>query len=157
MNNLICTLAGSLCIYFSYVNLLPHKYSIFKRIIILLYVFNIFFIFEGSLGQISTFLNSIGIIIFTLIFTKDRMFNICCYLFGYLYIVAFNYLFMWVAGALLKMDMEALLTHERLTVTFSIIYCIYTGITTKLIGWYFHENLKISKLFINKLFIRILL
>ncbi len=150
MNNLICTLAGSLCIYFSYVNLLPHKYSIFKRIIILLYVFNIFFIFEGSLGQISTFLNSIGIIIFTLIFTKDRMFNICCYLFGYLYIVAFNYLFMWVAGALLKMDMEALLTHERLTVTFSIIYCIYTGITTKLIGWYFHENLKISKLFINK-------
>ncbi|CUX55345.1 hypothetical protein BN3590_02145 [Clostridium sp. C105KSO15] len=126
MNNLICTLAGSLCIYFSYINLLPQKYSILKRVIIFLYVFNTFLIFEGSLGQTSTFLTSIGIIIFTLLFTKSRVFNICCYLFGYLYIVAFNYLFMWIAGALLKMDMRALLTHEKLTVIFSIIYCIYT-------------------------------
>ncbi|WP_395547928.1 MULTISPECIES: sensor histidine kinase [unclassified Lacrimispora] len=149
MNNLICTLAGSLCIYFSYINLLPQKYSILKRIIIFLYVFNTFLIFEGSLGQTSTFLTSIGIIIFTLLFTKSRVFNICCYLFGYLYIVAFNYLFMWIAGALLKMDMKALLTHEKLTVIFSIIYCIYTGITTKLIGRYLHEKLKISNLLIN--------
>lgn len=149
MNNFICTLAGSLCIYFSYINLLPQKYSILKRVIIFLYVFNTFLIFEGSLGQTSTFLTSLGIIIFTLLFTKSRVFNICCYLFGYLYIVAFNYLFMWIAGALLKMDMKALLTHEKLTVIFSIIYCIYTGITTKLIGRYLHENLKVSNLLIN--------
>ncbi|WP_312501771.1 sensor histidine kinase [Lacrimispora sp.] len=150
MNNLICTLAGSLCIYFSYVNLLPYKYSIFKRALIFLYIFNIFFFFEGTLGQTSTFLTSIGIIIFTLLFAKNRIFNLCCYLFGYIYIVAFNYLFMWIAGALLKMDMEALLTHEKLTVIFSVTYCIFSGITTKLIGWYFHENLKISNFYINK-------
>lgn len=57
---------------------------------------------------------------------------------------------MWIAGALLKMDMEALLTHEKLTVIFSVTYCIFSGITTKLIGWYFHENLKISNFYINK-------
>ncbi|WP_460645281.1 sensor histidine kinase [Lacrimispora brassicae] len=150
MNNLICTMAGSLCVYFSYINLLPHKYSYIKRAIIFLYIFSVFFSFEGSLGQTSTFLTSIGIIIFTLLFTKNHIFNICCYLFGYLYIVAFNYLFMWMAVALLKMEMETIMTHEKLSVIFSVIYCIYCGITTKLIGWYFHEKLEISHFFINK-------
>lgn len=150
MINFICTIAGSLCNYFSFINLLPHKISYIKRTVIFTYILGIFFFFEGSLGQVSTFFTCIGIIVFTFLFTKNKVFNVCCYLFGYLYIVTFNYLFMWITGIFLKMDMQALLTHDILTLVFSCTYSLYCGITTKLLGLYIHRKLKLSKFLTNK-------
>ncbi|WP_313583743.1 GHKL domain-containing protein [Lacrimispora sp.] len=47
------------------------------------------------------------------------------------------------------MDMEALITHHLLLIAFSCIYCIFCGTTTKLIGYYFHKKLVITKYLIN--------
>jgi two-component system sensor histidine kinase AgrC len=56
---------------------------------------------------------------------------------------------MWIAGFIFKMDMEALITHHLLLIAFSCIYCIFCGTTTKLIGYYFHKKLVITKYLIN--------
>ncbi|MEY8352034.1 GHKL domain-containing protein [Lachnospiraceae bacterium 54-53] len=46
--------------------------------------------------------------------------------------------------------MAALLTHNILIVAFSCIYCMFCGITTKLIGWYIHRILKLSQYLTNR-------
>lgn len=150
MNNLLFILAGSLCNYYSCINLMPKKPNFVKRSIIFSYIFAVFFIFKGILGQTSTFIVYAGLLFFTYSFSDNKLLSICCYLFGYLYTVTFNYLFMWIAGILLHMDMKTLLSHESLTVKFSCIYCVYCGITTKMIGFFIHSKLKLSKYFTNK-------
>ena len=139
------TLAGCLCNYFSCVHLLSTKLSIQKRLGLLLYTFGIFFLFYRTLGQLSTFLTFFGFIFFIYYFVDNRNFNLSCYLFGYLYIVTFNYLFLWFVSLLLNMDTETLLNHDYLKLIFSFTYCIYCGATTKLLGWYLHKKLNISK------------
>lgn len=71
-------------------------------------------------------------------------------MFGYLYIIAFNYLFMYIAGEVLKMDMVSMLKHDMLNIAFSIIYCTYCGVTTKLIGWFIHKRLNITQYLTNQ-------
>jgi len=56
---------------------------------------------------------------------------------------------MWAAGFVFKMDMVALVTNHLLLIIFSCIYCIFCGATTKLIGYYFHKKLNITKYLTN--------
>lgn len=150
MTYFIYLLTGSLCSYFSCINLLPYKIHLVKRLFLFCYIFFIAFSLNGILGQKCTFLIYGGILLLTFYFTKYDFFCLSCNLFGYLYSVTFNYLFMWIAGFLLKMDMAALLTNNMLIVVFSCIYCIFCGITTKLIGRYIHKKLKLINYLTNR-------
>ncbi len=149
MTYFIYTLTGALCNYFFCVHLLPNKLTILKRFIIFLYAFSTFYFFNRIYGQASTFITFLGIILLIYFFTNNHYLSLSCYLFGYLYTITFNYLFMWIAGFIFKMDMEALITHHLLLIAFSCIYCIFCGTTTKLIGYYFHKKLVITKYLIN--------
>ncbi|SET72647.1 sensor histidine kinase [Lacrimispora sphenoides] len=150
MTYFIYSLTGSLCSYFSCVHLLPNKFSPAKKSIIFLYTFATVYFFNKSFGQISTLVTYGGILLITFYFSKFNFFSLSCNLFGYLYSVTFNYIFMWLAGTLLKMDMLELLAHSGLTIAFSCIYCLFCGSTTKMLGWYLHSKLNIAKYLTNQ-------
>jgi two-component system sensor histidine kinase AgrC len=149
MTYFIYTLTGALCVYFFCINLLPNKLSILKRFTIFLYTFGTAFIFNRLYGQASTFITFSGLILLIYFFTRNHYLSLSCYLFGYLYTITFNYIFMWVTGLIFKMDMEVLITHHLLLIIFSCIYCVFCGTTTKLIGYYFHKKLNIAKYLSN--------
>ncbi|WP_349948231.1 GHKL domain-containing protein [Lacrimispora sp. BS-2] len=149
MTYFIYTFTGALCNYFFCVHLLPNKLTFIKRFIIFLYAFSTFYFFNRIYGQASTFITFLGITFLIYFFTNSPYLSLSCYLFGYLYTITFNYLFMWIAGFIFKMDMEALITHHLLLIAFSCVYCIFCGTTTKLIGYYFHKKLNITKYLIN--------
>lgn len=149
MTYFIYTLTGALCDYFFCVHLLPNKLSALKRFIIFLYAFITIYLFNQIYGQASTFITFLGLIVLIYFFTSNHYLSLSCYLFGYLYTISFNYLFMWAAGLIFKMDMEVLITHHVMLITFSCIYCIFCGTTTKLIGYYFHKKLNIANYVTN--------
>ncbi len=149
MTYFIYTLTGALCVYFFCINLLPNKLSILKRFTIFLYTFGTAFIFNRLYGQASTFITVSGLMLLIYFFTSNHYLSLSCYLFGYLYTITFNYIFMWVTGLIFKMDMEVLITHHLLLIIFSCIYCVFCGTTTKLIGYYFHKKLNIAKYLSN--------
>lgn len=149
MTYLIYTLTGGLCIYFSSVHLLPNKLINARKLCIFMYAFGSLFLFNRIYGQASTYITFVGILLLIYIFAKEPYLNMAFYLFGYLYTIAFNYLFMWAAGFILQMDMQDLLTHDMLNVIFSITYSIYCGISTKFIGWYIHKKLNITQYLTN--------
>ncbi len=149
MTYFIYTLTGALCDYFFCVHLLPNKLSVLKRFIIFSYAFITIYFFNQIYGQASTFITFLGLILLIYFFTSNHYLSLSCYLFGYLYTISFNYLFMWAAGLIFKMDMEVFLTHHLLLITFSCIYCMFCGATTKLIGYYFHKKLNIAKYLTN--------
>ncbi len=150
MTYFIYSLTGSLCSYFSCVNLLPNKLIFKKKFLIFLYIFTIAYFFNPILGQVCSFIISGGLLLLIFWFTKFDIFSLSCYLFGYLYSITFNYVGMWLAGYLLNMSMSELLSHSNLTIIFSIIYCIFCGITTKLLGWFIHAKLNISRYLKNR-------
>ncbi|MBE5987492.1 MAG: GHKL domain-containing protein [Paenibacillaceae bacterium] len=150
MTYFVYTLTGGFCNYFSCSNLLPKKLSVFNRLLLFLYAFGSLYFFNRYYGQASTFITLSGMLIIVSLFTKLDYLSLGCYLFGYLYIIAFNYLFMYIAGEILKMDMECMLKHDVLNMIFSTVYCVYCGITTKLIGWFIHKKLNISQYLTNK-------
>ena len=47
------------------------------------------------------------------------------------------------------MDMAELLIRDNLTIIFSILYCVFCGLTTKMLGWYFHKKLNLSNYLTN--------
>ena len=150
MTYFIYTFTGGLCNYFSCIHLLPKKWPFLKRLFLFLYTFGTLYLFNRVYGQAGTFITLTGILLLVYLFSKDRYLSLACYLFGYLYTVAFNYLFMYVTGKILKMDMASMLKHNLMIVIFSCVYCAYCGITTKLIGWFIHKKLIISKYLTNK-------
>ena len=150
MTYFIYTLTGGLCTYFFCINLLPDKITALKKFILFLYAFGSLFLFNRMYGQAGTYITFVGLLLLNSLFAKDPYLNMSCYLFGYLYTVSFNYLFMWAAGIVLHMDMRALLNHNQLNMMFSVTYSIYCGITTKIIGWYIHKKLVISKYLTNQ-------
>ncbi len=150
MTYLIYSLTGSLCSYFSCVNLLPHKLNVYKKLTLFLYSFMTVYLFNRMFGQISTFLTYGGILIIAMIFSKFDFFASSCILFGYIYSVTFNYIIMWLTGYFLRMDMAELLVRDNLTIMFSILYCIFCGVTTKMLGWFFHKKLGLSNYLTNR-------
>ncbi len=150
MTYFIYTFTGGLCNYFSCVNLLPKKLSVLKRFLLFLYAFVSLYLFNHVYGQAGTFITLTGILIIVCIMTKNDYLSLGCYLFGYLYIIAFNYLFMYIAGEVLKMDMVSMLKHDIMNIAFSCLYCAYCGVTTKLIGLFIHKKLNISQYLTNE-------
>ncbi len=149
MTYFIYALTGSLCSYFSCVNLLPNKFSLLKRLFLFIYAFATVYFLNKSFGQISTFLTFGGILLLTFYFSKYNLFYLSCCLFGYLYSVTFNYVIMWIVGVLLKINMEELLASSAMTIAFSCLYCLFCGVTTKGLGWYFHKKLTLPHYLTN--------
>lgn len=149
MTYFIYTFTGGLCNYFSCVNLLANKLPFYKKAIIFFYTFGTLYLFNRRYGQAATFITLTGIFLLTCFFSTNRYLNLSCYLFGYLYTVAFNYLFMWAASLILKMDMEAMLSHDFLIIVFSCVYSVFCGVTTKFIGWCLHKKLNLSQYMTN--------
>lgn len=150
MTYFVYSLTGALCSYFSCLYLLPKKFSVFQKIIMFIYIWATVYVFNKRFGQAGTFITYGGILLLTFYFSERDYFCIICNLIGYLYSVSFNYLFMWLTGNLLHMDMVELLADDELTMVFSCFYCVYCGVTTKLIGSYFHKKLNLVKYFNNK-------
>lgn len=146
----IYTFTGALCNYFSCVFLLSQNLSKFKRLIIFLYIFSTLYFFNRMYGQAGTVFTFSGIMILIYFFTQNHYLNLSFYLFGYLYTITFSYFFMWIITFFLKMDMTDLLTHNKLIIIHSWIYCLYCGTTTKLIGWYVHKKLKLAQYLTNR-------
>lgn len=163
MTYIIYILTGALCNYFSCANLLP-KISKTQRLIMFSYTFFVLFIFNKLIGQFSTYFVLTGLIFFTYLFTTKKLLSICCYLFGYIYAVTLNNIFLWVAEILFSSDMKQLAASDHFVICFSIIYCIFCGITTKVIGNILHKQILFNILndsilknnFISLLFISII-
>lgn len=111
-------------------------------------LFTFYFLFL-HLGQFSTFFILIWILFFIYYFIDKDFFSLSCALFGYLYAVTTNYIFLWTAQFLLKMDMKNMLLNDYLTTVFSCIYCFFCVITTWLLGRYVHNVLKLSNFFMQ--------
>lgn len=149
MTYFVYTITGGLCNYFSCVHFLSIKLSVMKKLTIFLYAFGTLYLFYGSWGQAGTFLTLFGLMFLTYRYTNNSFFNVSCYLFGYLFTVAFNYLCLWVVTLFLHMDIQTFLSHNLRKCLFSIFYCSSCYITTKLLGWLIHKKLNLAKLFIN--------
>jgi two-component system sensor histidine kinase AgrC len=150
MTYFIYTFTGALCDYFFCVYLLPNKLSTFKRIIIFLYAFITIYLFNRVYGQASTFITFSGLTLLIYLFTNNHYLSLSCYLFGYLYSISFSYLLMWVMTFFLKIDITDFSANGRAIIIFAWVYCIYCGVTTKLIGWYIHKKLKLSQYITNQ-------
>lgn len=146
MDYFLYVLSGSLCCYFYCINLLPRKIPMSKKCVTFLYILIATYYFNVILGQMSTFFTLTGALILIFIFTKHDLLSVSCCLFGYLYSVTANYIFLWITGHVLRIPIEELLTSILFTNIFSYIYCVFCGITTMLIGRLLHRKLKIADL-----------
>lgn len=149
MSYFIYTFTGALCHYFLCIYLLPDKLTFIKRLVIFLYTFSTVYLFNKIYGQVSTFITVGGNTLLIYLFTNNRYLSLSCYLFGYLYTITFNYLYILMIDFIFKIDMEALISHKLLLTIFSCIYCIFCGTTIKLIGYYIHKKLNIVKYLTN--------
>ncbi len=149
MNYFFYIFSGTLCHYFFCTYLLPDNLTIMKRLVIFLYTFSTLFLFTRSYGQTSTFISFGGTMLLLYFFTHNRYLSLSCYLFGYLYGITFNYLFLLLVYFIFKIDMKTLIARNLSPIIFSCIYCMFCGITTKLIGYYIHEKLNIAKYLTN--------
>ncbi len=149
MNYFFYIFTGALCHYFFCIYLLPDNLTIMKRLVIFLYTFSTLFLFGRSYGQASTFITFGGNILLIFFFTQNRYLSLSCYLFGYLYAITFNYLFLLLVGFIFKTDVKTLFARNLPLIIFSCIYCMFCGTTIKLIGYYIHEKLNVAKYLTN--------
>lgn len=149
MTYFIYTFTGALCHYFFCIYLLPDKLTFIKRLVMFLYTFSTVFLLNRIYGQASTFITFGGNILLIYFFTNNRCLSLSCYLFGYLYTITFNYLFLLLVDFIFKIEINALITHNLFLIVFSCIYCIFCGVTNKLIGYYIHRKLNIAKYLTN--------
>ena len=149
MNYFFYIFTGSLCHYFFCIYLLPDHLTILKRLTIFLYTFSTLFLLARTYGQTSTFITFGGNILLVYFFTHNRYLSLSCYLFGYLYAITFNYLFLLLISFIFKTDVKTLIERNLFPIIISFIFCIFCGTTTKLIGHYIHEKLNIAMYLTN--------
>lgn len=142
MDYIIYLISGSLCSYFSCVFLLPHQLQMKQRLAVFAYIYIINSFFYWIIGQTVTFLAVGGAVLLILAFTKGDLFSIICSLWGYLYSVTFNYLFQWLISLIFNLNIKTVLSNEVLAIGFAVFYCIYCGITIKLLGKFMRPKLK---------------
>lgn len=146
MDYIIYLISGSLCSYFSCVFLLPHQLQMKQRLAVFAYIYIINSFFYWIIGQTVTFLAVGGAVLLILVFTKGDLFSIICSLWGYLYSVTFNYLFQWLISLIFNLNIKTVLSNEVLAIGFAVFYCIYCGITIKLLGKFMRPKLKKLKM-----------
>lgn len=141
---LIC---GSICCYISCTFLLPKRLSLWQKTAIFVYILLLTSFLNQYIGQMTSIVNIIGIMLLLAAFTEGDLLSLICSLAGYLYIVAFNYLFQWLVIVTLRISTENWLSNNKLAIGFSVFYCAFCGITMKLIGDFLRLRLKENELF----------
>lgn len=136
-------------IFFVYIYF-PISWHLLNNLLYFHTLLSFFFLFGRIYGQASTFITFGGNILLIYFFTDNRYLSLSCYLFGYLYAITFNYLFLLLVGFIFKIDIEALITRNLLLIIFSCIYCMFCGTSLKLIAYYIHKKLNIAKYLTNR-------
>lgn len=140
---LIC---GSLCCYIACMFLLPNKLLLGQKITIFAYILLVSCFLEQYIGQMISLVSVTGIMLLLTVFTHGDLLCLICSLTGYLYAVAFNYLFQWAFNSVFHVSTENWFSHEKLAIGFSVFYCFFCGVTTKLLGNFLHLRLKENEL-----------
>ena len=91
----IYTMLGSLCIFFSCINLLPEKLSLSCRLLLLFWTLLSSQILNQLLGQYFVFITLPVILLILYHRTSSKWLCLSCSIFGYLFAVTFNYLCIW--------------------------------------------------------------
>lgn len=143
---IVYTTLSALCMYFSCMNILPEKLSLFKKSIIFFSLLAITFLLGNRFGQVTTVFLFLDIIFLLFLFSHNKWVNLSCALFGYIFSVTFNYLCIWIAQYFLHMNLNQMAENQKITFTFSILFCLLCFIITKLLGKILNDNLKISTL-----------
>lgn len=147
---------GSLCSYFSYALLLPDKLPILKKLTLFLFIFICNCYLIQYWGQSTTFFAIGGAILLVGIFTHFDLFSMSCSLWGYFYSVTCNYLFLWLAEVLFHISVNDLSSSLYLTTAFSILFCIFCGVTIKLIGYFIHKKYHLKQFISEKHLLRLI-
>lgn len=162
MNYIILTSLGGLCIFFSCMHLLPDKPSRIWRLAMLICVLTSSCILNYSLGQYYAFI-TIAIALFLIYHsTTLRWLNLSCALFGYLFTVALNYLYIWLSQVYFATPLEEMYQNPQFILFIALVYCFICYVCTSLLGYLLNTRLKISTFLINNdlnktLFVTVLL
>lgn len=162
MNYIILTSLGGLCIFFSCMHLLPDKPSRIWRLAMLICVLTSSCILNYSLGQYYAFI-TIAIAPFLIYHsTTLRWLNLSCALFGYLFTVALNYLYIWLSQVYFATPLEEMYQNPQFILFIALVYCFICYVCTSLLGYLLNTRLKISTFLINNdlnktLFVTVLL
>lgn len=144
MNYLILTALGGFCIFFSCTHLLPEKPPRLWLLVILMCTVTSSCILNHSLGQYYVFITLAIVLILIYHSTTLRWLNLSCALFGYLFTVAFNYLYIWLSQIYFNMTLEEMYQDPQFILFIALVYCFICYICTSLLGYLLNNRLKIS-------------
>lgn len=109
----IYTTLGSLCIFFSCINLLPEKLSLSCRLLLLFWTLLSSQILNQLLGQYFVFITLPVILLILYHRTSSKWLCLSCSIFGYLFAVTFNYLCIWSLQKITGMTLSQDTTYSR--------------------------------------------
>lgn len=109
----IYTMLGSLCIFFSCINLLPEKLSLSCRLLLLFWTLLSSQILNQLLGQYFVFITLPVILLILYHRTSSKWLCLSCSIFGYLFAVTFNYLCIWSLQKITGMTLSQILNFQK--------------------------------------------
>ena len=144
MDNLLLALLGGFCIFFGCINLLPEKPSFSWKIIIFLCILATSCIISHYLWHFSAFITVAITLILIYHATSLKWLNISCALFGYLFTVTLNYIFIWIIQKYFQMSLGQMYQIDSVILFVSFVYCIICFFCTLGLGNILNSKLKIS-------------
>lgn len=145
----IYTMLGSLCIFFSCINLLPEKLSLSCRLLLLFWTLLSSQILNQLLGQYFVFITLPGILLILYHRTSFKWLCLSCSIFGYLFAVTFNYLCIWSLQEITGMTLSQIQHIPAIALPFSLLYCVLCFVLTKAAGAVLNQKIGISRIFSN--------
>lgn len=145
----VYTMLGSLCIFFSCINLLPERLSLSCRLTLLMWTLLSSQLLNQILGQYFVFITVPVILLILYHRTTARWLCLSCSIFGYLFAVTFNYLCIWVLQKVTGMNLGQIQTAPDIVLPFSLLYCVLCWTLTKTAGAVLNRKIGISRIFSN--------
>ncbi len=145
----IYTMLGSLCIFFSCINLLPEKLSLSCRLLLLFWTLLSSQILNQLLGQYFVFITLPVILLILYHRTSSKWLCLSCSIFGYLFAVTFNYLCIWSLQKITGMTLSQIQHIPAIALPFSLLYCVLCFVLTKTAGAALNQKIGISRIFSN--------
>ena len=145
----IYTMLGSLCIFFSCINLLPEKLSLSCRLLLLFWTLLSSQILNQLLGQYFVFITLPVILLILYHRTSSKWLCLSCSIFGCLFAVTFNYLCIWSLQKITGMTLSQIQHIPAIALPFSLLYCVLCFVLTKTSGAALNQKIGISRIFSN--------
>lgn len=144
MENLLLAISGGFCIFFGCINLLPEKPTFRWNVIMFLCVLASSCILSHYLWHFSAFITVTLALVLIYHTTTLKWLNISCALFGYLFTVTLNYIFIWIIQTYFQMSLGQMYQIDTIILSVSFIYCIICFACTLGLGYFLNSKLKIS-------------